>query len=565
MSYLVFARKFRPQTFDDVVGQEPIVTTLKNAISQKRIPQSFIFSGPRGVGKTSTARILAKALNCQKGPTTDPCEKCISCAEIQQGNSLDVLEIDGASNRGIDEIRSLRETVKFKPVNGKTKIYIIDEVHMLTQEAFNALLKTLEEPPEHVKFIFATTELHKVPLTILSRCQRFHFRRIPISDIVSKLEEIVKKEKISCERPALFLIAKASEGGLRDAESLLDQLASFAGGEVKATDVTKLLGWASDEKFLNLLEALIQKNPEQIFSLVKDLDEQGADFAQFAAGLLDIFRSLLILQISPNSAKNLDLEETMQTSLAQKSKEFSKAELMLALSMFQNLLNQFRRNLASPRVLLETMLIKLMSLEELKPIDSLLSSPAPTAFVPSASAPASGIGFKSSDKPVRSAAPSVSIPEKKAQSAAPPRPAATPASVSSTLTGSLEWWPRVVEYVKGKKMSSGIFLSESSPVEMNDEKLVLCFPTDLQFHKDMLDKEPNRRLVEEALEAVTGQSRRVQFSVGQASPRGVVGESSSPSESTLAATSPKSDEKLPDIITQALDVFTGAKIVRRET
>lgn len=563
MSYLVFARKFRPQTFEDVVGQEPIVTTLKNAISQKRIPQSFIFSGPRGVGKTSTARILAKALNCQKGPTTTPCEKCISCTEIQQGNSLDVLEIDGASNRGIDEIRSLRETVKFKPVNGRTKIYIIDEVHMLTQEAFNALLKTLEEPPEHVKFIFATTELHKVPLTILSRCQRFHFRRIPVSNIVAKLEEIVKKEKMTCERPALFLIAKASEGGLRDAESLLDQLASFTGGEVKATDVTKLLGWASDEKFLNLLEALIQKKPEQVFSLVKELDEQGADFAQFASSLLDIFRSLLVLQISPVSAKSLELEETMETFLAQKSKEFSKAELMLALSLFQNLLNQFRRNLASPRILLEAMLIKLMSLEELKPIDALLS-PSPSVSAPPSSP--GGIGFKSSvpaEKIMRSSA-SQPVVEKKVQNQAAASVKATTV-ISSGMAGASEWWPRIVEYVKGKKMSSGIFLSESSPVEMTDEKLVLCFPTDLQFHKDMLDKEPNRRLVEEALEAVTGQSRRIQFTVGSFSAKAAASCLSAPSEKPAPTNHVNSDEKLPDIITQALDVFTGAKIIRRES
>ncbi len=212
MSYQIFARKFRPQSFEEVVGQDPISTTLQNAIKQERIPQSFLFQGRRESGKTSTARILAKALNCEKGPTAKPCNKCSSCTEITEGNALDVLEIDGASNRGIDEIRNLRETVKFKPTSGQYKVYIIDEVHMLTTEAFNALLKTLEEPPSHVKFIFATTESHKVPLTILSRCQRFNFKRITVAETVQKLDEIAKKEKIKYEKNALFLIAKSSEG-----------------------------------------------------------------------------------------------------------------------------------------------------------------------------------------------------------------------------------------------------------------------------------------------------------------------------------------------------------------
>src|SRR3989338_6174780 len=231
MSYLIFARKYRPQNFDEVVGQEHVCRTLKLAISSDRLAQSFLFTGSRGVGKTSMARILAKALNCQKGPTDKPCGKCIPCMEITAGNSLDTLEIDGASNRGIDEIRNLREQVKFKPASGRFKVYIIDEVHMLTAEAFNALLKTLEEPPEHVKFVFATTEPSKVPITIVSRCQRYHFKPIPIRQIKEKLAEIADAEKIKAGNDVLFLLARAADGSLRDAESLFDQLASFTKGK----------------------------------------------------------------------------------------------------------------------------------------------------------------------------------------------------------------------------------------------------------------------------------------------------------------------------------------------
>ena len=242
MAYLVFARKWRPQTLDEVVGQEHITKTLKHSLENNKLAHAYLFVGPRGVGKTSCARILAKSLNCVKAPTAHPCGKCSACMEITSGRSLDVIEIDGASNRGIDEIRTLRENVKFSPVSGEYKIYIIDEVHMLTQEAFNALLKTLEEPPEHVKFIFATTRPDKVLSTILSRCQRFEFNRIPTLKIIEKLEEIAKAEKISIDKEALFNIAKISEGSMRDAESVLDQLVSFSKNKIKSEDVVAVMG-----------------------------------------------------------------------------------------------------------------------------------------------------------------------------------------------------------------------------------------------------------------------------------------------------------------------------------
>ena len=229
MSYLVLARKKRPQVFEDVIGQRPITQTLQNAIAQKRVAHAFLFTGPRGVGKTSTARILAKALNCEKGPQMNPCNQCPACKEISEGNSIDVIEIDGASNRGIDEVRELRENVRYTPAKSRYKIFIIDEVHMLTLPAFNALLKTLEEPPPHIVFIFATTEPHKIPATILSRCQRYDFKRIPSGEIVQHLRRIVDEEKIEVSQRALSTLARESEGSMRDAQSLLDRLISYGG------------------------------------------------------------------------------------------------------------------------------------------------------------------------------------------------------------------------------------------------------------------------------------------------------------------------------------------------
>ena len=298
MSYLVLARKKRPQVFEDVIGQRPITQTLQNAIAQKRVAHAFLFTGPRGVGKTSTARILAKALNCEKGPQMNPCNQCPACKEISEGNSIDVIEIDGASNRGIDEVRELRENVRYTPAKSRYKIIIIDEIHMLTLPAFNALLKTLEEPPLHIVFIFATTEPHKIPATILSRCQRYDFKRIPSGEIVQHLRRIVDEEKIEVSQRALSTLARESEGSMRDAQSLLDRLISYGGAKIRDEEVIEILGLIDQKILSDTIEAIADHDAGRCMEIVEQIYQFGYDIQRFCQELLQYLRNLILLKVS---------------------------------------------------------------------------------------------------------------------------------------------------------------------------------------------------------------------------------------------------------------------------
>lgn len=311
MAYVALYRKYRPQNFDSVIGQPHIVCTLTNAIEKNKVAHAYLFSGPRGTGKTSTAKILARALNCRRGPTVDPCGVCESCRKITEGTSMDVLEIDAASNRGIDEIRSLRDTVGFLPVDGRYKVYIIDEVHMLTTEAFNALLKTLEEPPAHILFILATTEPHKIPATIHSRCQRYDFRRIAIDDIESRLADVVDNMGLSVEQDALRLISAAAEGGMRDALSLLDQCLTVGDGTVTADDVLGLLGMVGHAWTSRLAETIAQKDSRQTLLVFSELIANGKDPRQTLIELAEYMRSLLLAQVAPDSVDTACDRETL--------------------------------------------------------------------------------------------------------------------------------------------------------------------------------------------------------------------------------------------------------------
>lgn len=312
MSYLVIARKWRPQRFDELVGQEHITTTLKNALKSNRLAHAYLFTGPRGVGKTTTARILAKAINCLNPTDYEPCNQCQICKSISDFQSLDIIEIDGASNRGIDDIRNLRESVKYAPTLGKYKVYIIDEVHMLTKESFNAFLKTLEEPPSHTIFIFATTDIHKVPLTIISRCQRFDFRRISLNTIKDQLKKIADAENIKINDQALTIIAKKSDGAMRDAQSLFDQVVAFCGNEVDSETVSKILNIIDQDVYFRISDAIIQKNFEQAFDLIELLHNNGWDFIDFLDGLIEHFRNILSVIVTENT----DLIETAEIYLS---------------------------------------------------------------------------------------------------------------------------------------------------------------------------------------------------------------------------------------------------------
>ena len=364
MSYLVLARKYRPQLFEDLVGQEDIALALKNAIVNKKIAHAYIFSGPRGIGKTSTARIFAKAVNCEHQETQngEPCNDCSICHDISNGTFLDFVEIDGASNNGVEQIRNLRENVKYRPNKAKYKIYLIDEVHMLTVQAFNALLKTLEEPPEHIIFVFATTEPHKIPLTILSRCQRYDFKRIPTLRISEHLKSILNKENVQYEEEAIFEIAKNADGSLRDSESLLDQLIAFSSGNIKLRDVQKLLGLVKGELFLQFFKAVAGKKREEGLTILQHIADQGLDFVQFFSGFVGFLRNLLIVK-TLDKAPSLVIESTKSEiqSMRELSDAVSEEKLILWMDYLVDAINNLKFS-AFPRVTSEIMFFKLINL-----------------------------------------------------------------------------------------------------------------------------------------------------------------------------------------------------------
>lgn len=371
MTYLVLARKWRPQTFSQVIGQDHVTKALENAISCGRIAHAFLFSGTRGTGKTSVARILAKALNCEIGPTITPCNKCSICREITDGSTVDVYEIDGASNRGIDEIRELRENIKYLPARCRYKIFIIDEVHMLTPEAFNALLKTLEEPPGHVIFIFATTEPHKIPITILSRCQRYDFRRLPLEDITGQLSMIAREEDIKLSDRCLRFIARQAEGGMRDALSLLDRLASYGDKEVTEDRIGAILGLAAQNEILKMAKALLEHDLASGLRIIDTIYNHGLDLKRFYADLVEAIRNIIVLKTCNGPARlaNLTIEEADELRML--AQEKSNETVYQYFQLLMQGWDELKRS-ANPKLSLEMILMRASLLKDLVPIQEIL-------------------------------------------------------------------------------------------------------------------------------------------------------------------------------------------------
>ncbi|MFC1644166.1 DNA polymerase III subunit gamma/tau [Candidatus Omnitrophota bacterium] len=561
MSYQVFAQKYRPQKFDDVIGQEAVTRTLKNSVIHGRLANAYIFCGPRGVGKTSVARLLAKTLNCEVPPEKSPCNLCSSCREISQGNNIDVLEIDGASNRGIDEIRTLRENVKFSPSKGKYKVYIIDEVHMLTQEAFNALLKTLEEPPAHVKFVFATTAPHKVLPTIMSRCQRFDFKKIPPKMIHDRVMEIAKKEKIVIDEKAALLISRSADGSLRDSLVILDQMVSFSGKEILPDDVIELLGMVHKDRIFELSDAVIDNDPGRVTRILDELINSGKDPVFVTNGLISHYRDLMILKTTGAPTSDMAFAADELEKLTQQLGKLSLEEILYILQNLSHCLTLMKGTMFA-RAPLEVALIRISKRKDVFSLAEVLAK------------------LERLEKGYRS--PSGDLPRPDAQAARSVSAEHVQPDIKKDVLSSQSQpvrdytaegdnkefepmdagfepdrfhWEAILNYIKNKKMSVFTFLNTAKPVEFGKNKMVIGFGKDHAFNKEALEANNNKSVIEEAVNKVTGKSMRVEFTLLE-----FLGESAEKSADE-AKQKVKMTKAMKPVIEKAMDVF-GGNVVR---
>ena len=561
MDYQVSARKYRPGTFDDVIGQSHVVQTLMNSIATKRIAHAFLFSGTRGVGKTTVARILAKALNCEQGPTGTPCNTCSNCQEITQGTSVDVVEIDGASNTSVDDVREIRENVKFTPFRGQYRVYIIDEVHMLSNSAFNALLKTLEEPPSHVVFIFATTEIHKIPATILSRCQHYNFRRISKAEIVQRLRHVADQDGLTIEDRSLMALARASEGSMRDGLSLLDQIIAFGGNTIRHEDLEALLGAVPQERVRAMVEAVIQQDSAKALQVIAALLDQGHDVRAYCADLVEYVRNMLVAAVVPSGPELRSLIEATEedlTQLARDAERFTVEQLQELFRMYAAAEDSLRVS-AHPRFVLETAAVRatrLLRTAEVQPAFSRLAvqpekpaadrrvvtqTPAQTQdkATPSPAPVVKTTGVKvSQDNVAKTSAAGGSTP--KAPSVAPPRevaapPARTPAvapsapvvppasvapvqqepkatSAAEASAAAVEVnWEQFQEAVSTNHPNIAPFLEMGRLVKIEGGLITLGFAKQATTARSMLEKEDNLQALAALGESLYGCAVRIRI------------------------------------------------------
>ena len=516
MSYQVIARKYRPQKFSDVVGQEHVTQTLAHAIEQNRIAHAYLFCGPRGTGKTTIARIFAKCLNCTEGPKVEFDDADPRCVEITEGRALDVLEIDGASNNGVEQVRELRDTCRYAPSSGRFKIYIIDEVHMLSTSAFNALLKTLEEPPAHVKFMFATTDPEKVLPTILSRCQRYDLRRIPVKLIVSHLTAIATQEGVTLDDAALHAIARGADGGMRDAESALDQLISFCGNKIVEADVLSMFGLTAQGQIISMTDAILSGDVETALRELNDLCKHGKELNRLISDLLSHFRNLLIFQVSKGDSRLLETSEAEAAALGEQTKLVGTDTLTRIMEVLTDTESQLR-NAASKKIFVEVALIKAIEARNTISIDSLLKQLATMRGSSAAPAPA-----RPAPASAPAATPAPAAPVRPAPAAPAPAPALAMHDAVPPLTNPVgnvsldQLWRDLVDAVGRVSPFTRSYFLEAFPVSLTGKVLTIGFDPEVKDHVGLVDNSKNHTLITTKLAELGHPGMQVKFVVTEA-------------------------------------------------
>jgi len=510
LSYEVIARRYRPQEFQGLVGQDHIRQTLLNSLRSNRLPHALLFTGPRGTGKTSTARILAKAIRCPNAVEFVPCNKCSECEEIASGHSLNVIEIDGASNNGVDAIRELRDTVGYMPSSGKYKLYIIDEVHMLSTSAFNALLKTLEEPPEHVFFVMATTEVHKIPNTILSRCQRFDFRRIPTSLIAKHLETICQADGLKFQPEALGAIARQGDGSMRDSQSLLEQVINFCSGDLTLEKTTDILGLTNRNLLISTWAALLARNTSGVVEQIRNLFHISLDPKIFLQDLLEEIRHTLLLKIAPNQSELVDLPDSEKEQLKQLSTHLSAEDLHFLFDMaLKGAQDLARAN--DPKLVLEMVLLRMSEAPRIESLSQLgqgqAVAPRPAQAAPTAPVKAAPPVPRAA--PIANSAPQVSANAAPAQQVAAPTSAATPVAGATS-----DKWKQLVEKIKSVNGMIGAQLENVYVTDIKDDVIRVAIPGKLKFLFDKLNQPDFKKRVSNYIQTYWGKPYRIEIHLG---------------------------------------------------